>query len=256
MNMIIGGALGRMGREMATAAAEAGNTVACGVDVAFAGQASDFPVVTEFSRITVPADVLIDFSRAEALPSLLAYAAAARMPLVLCATGYEAAERESISRAAETLPILQSVNMSLGVAVLKRLAVVAARALGDGYDVEIVEKHHRRKPDSPSGTALMLYEALNRAMGGETKPVYGRQGRAQARASAEIGLHSVRGGTVAGEHEIGFYGNGEELLLTHRAENRALFAQGALKAARFLLGKPAGLYAMEDVVQALLDGIE
>ncbi len=256
MRIIIGGALGRMGREMAAAAADAGAEIVCGVDVAYNGQDTDFPVVKEYGQITAAADVLVDFSRADGLPDLLLYAGGAKMPLVLCATGYTDEQLKSIDAAAAGLPILQSVNMSLGVNVLRRLSQIAARALGAGYDVEIVEKHHRRKLDSPSGTALLLYEAIRAEKGGEAIAVYGRHGRTDKRTDAEIGLHAVRGGTVAGEHEVGFYGNGEELLLTHRAENRALFAQGALRAAAFLAGKPAGRYGMEDVVGEMLEGRE
>lgn len=252
MNIIIGGAMGRMGHELAAIAAEEGVTVVCGVDVAYQGQPSDFPIVTSYQQITVQADVLVDFSRADGLPGLLSYASKAKMPLVLCATGYTEAELASITEAAQTMPILQSANMSLGVNVLRRLAEMAATALGDGFDVEIVEKHHRRKLDSPSGTALMLYDAVKQTKSGAVEPVYGRYGRDAKRTPAEIGLHAVRGGTVTGEHEVGFYGNGEQVLLTHRAESRALFAQGALRAARFLAGKPAGRYTMQDVVAEMI----
>jgi len=248
MKIIIGGALGHMGRELAALAAETGVTVACGVDVAWQGQASDFPMTREYEEISEEADVLVDFSRADGLPCLLEYAQKAHMPLVLCTTGYTEADQALISRAAQTLPILQSANMSLGVAVLRQLAAEAARVLGSEYDVEIIEKHHRRKLDSPSGTALMLYEAVKRERGADTAAVFGRHGRDNRRTQSEIGLHAVRGGTVTGEHEVGFYGNGEELLLTHRAESRTLFAQGALRAAKYLAGKPAGRYAMQDVV--------
>jgi 4-hydroxy-tetrahydrodipicolinate reductase len=252
MNIIIGGALGFMGRELTALATANGDTVVCGVDKAYQGQETAFPIVNEYQNIAADADVLIDFSRADALPELLVYAEKAKIPLVLCATGYEVAELESIARAAQTMPILQSANMSLGIAILRRLAVDAARVLGDGYDVEIVEKHHRRKLDSPSGTALMLYESIRQEKDGKANAVYGRQGRAKARTDTEIGLHAVRGGTVVGEHEVGFYGNGEQVLLTHRAENRTLFAQGALRAAHFLEEKPAGRYTMEDMVGEML----
>ncbi len=252
MNIIIGGAMGRMGHELAAIAAEEGITAVCGVDVAYKGQPSDFPMVASYEQITAQADVLVDFSRADSLAGILAYAVQAKMPLVLCATGYTEAELASIAQAAQTLPILQSANMSLGVNVLRRLAEMAAAALGDGFDVEIVEKHHRRKLDSPSGTALMLYDAVKLAKGGAVEPAYGRYGRDAKRKPEEIGLHAVRGGTVTGEHEVGFYGNGEQVLLTHRAESRALFAQGALRAARFLAGKPAGRYTMQDVVAEMI----
>lgn len=252
MRMIIGGALGRMGRELAKAAGEAGVTIAGGVDVAYTGQSADFPLVTAYADLASSADVLVDFSRADGLPALLAYGMQANLPMVLCATGYTPDEVAAIASAAGHIPILRSANMSLGVNVLTRLAAMAARALGSGFDVEIVEKHHRQKLDSPSGTALMLYDAVRGARDVEATAIHGRSGRAQPRTAGEIGIHAVRGGTVTGEHEVGFYGNAEEILLTHRAENRGLFAEGALRAAQYLAGKPAGLYSMQDVVAAML----
>lgn len=251
MKIIISGALGRMGRELGLAAENAGVDVVCGVDVAFAGQPADYPIVRDFAQAVAPADVLIDFSRPDSLPELLQMAVMRRLPVVLCATGYTDVEVESIRRAAEKIAVLRSANMSLGINVLTELVSMAARTLED-FDVEIVEKHHRMKADSPSGTALMLLDAVQQQTGPETEPVYGRYGRTQKRQPDEIGVHAVRGGTVTGEHEVGFYGNGEQILLTHRAENRSLFAQGALKAAAYIMDRPAGLYSMRDVVKQLL----
>lgn len=251
MQLIIGGALGRMGRELTLAARNAGVSVACGVDVAFNGQPADFPIVTGYEQLKAAEGVIVDFSRPDALPELLEAALKYRLPAVLCATGYTDVELARIEAAAKEIPVLRSANMSLGVNVLTELAAMAARML-EGFDAEIVEKHHRMKADSPSGTALMIYEAVKREKGAETEPVYGRYGRTQKRTDGEIGIHAVRGGTVTGEHEVGFYGAGEEIILTHRAENRSLFAQGALRAARFLKDKPAGLYSMHDVVQDML----
>jgi len=192
--------------------------------------------------------VIIDFSRPEALPELLALAVERRKPAVLCATGYTEVELESIRKASEQVAILRSANMSLGVNVLTELVSMAARTL-EGFDIEIVEKHHRMKVDSPSGTAIMLYDAAKKA---DSQPVHGRYGRTQKRTDAEIGIHAVRGGTVTGEHEVGFYGSGEQIILTHRAENRSLFAQGALRAASYVADKPVGMYSMRDVVLEML----
>lgn len=252
MKIIIGGALGRMGRELAKAATEAGMDIVCGVDVAYTGQAVDFPVVTDYALITAIADVLIDFSHADGLPHLLAYAVQAGMPLVLCTTGYTEAEQVTIADAAKRIPILRSANMSLGISVMQQLVAMATRALGEGFDVEIVEKHHRQKVDSPSGTALMLYDSVKAAKGVDMNPIFGRHGRADKRTDSEIGIHAVRGGTVTGEHEVGFYGRSEEIIITHRAESRTLLAEGALRAARFLMGEPAGQYTMHDVVTEML----
>lgn len=251
MKILLGGALGRMGREMTLAAEAAGVEIAGGVDVAYAGQPSAFPIVADYARAAVEADVIVDFSRPDALPELLALALSRRMPVVLCATGYTDVELARIREASEQIAVLRSANMSLGVNVLTELVSMAVRAL-EGFDIEIVERHHRMKVDSPSGTALMLYEAAQKERGPETEAVYGRYGRTQKRTAGEIGIHAVRGGTVTGEHEVGFYGNGEQILLTHRAENRSLFAQGALRAAAFVADKPAGLYSMRDVVRDML----
>ena len=251
MRIIIGGALGRMGRELTLAAEAAGVTVACGVDVAYCGQNMPYPMVSGYEQVVESADVIVDFSRPDALAELLKLARERKTPVVLCATGYTGQELQMISEAAEQIPVLRSANMSLGVNVLSELVRMAARTL-EGFDIEIVEKHHRMKADSPSGTAIMLYEAAQKEKGPETEPVYGRYGRTEKRTDREIGIHAVRGGTVTGVHEVGFYGNGEQVILTHQAENRALFAQGALKAARFLADRPAGMYSMRDVVLGML----
>ena len=251
MQLIIGGALGRMGCELTMAADHEGVTVACGVDVAYAGQTMPYAMVSGYEQVRENAGVIVDFSRPDALPELLKAAVEYKLPAVLCATGYTDREIAMIEEAAKHIPVLRSANMSLGVNVLCELVRMAARTL-EGFDIEIVEKHHRMKADSPSGTAVMLYEAAQKEKGTETEPVYGRYGRTQKRTDGEIGIHAVRGGTVTGEHEVGFYGSGEQLMITHRAENRALFAQGALKAARFLADKPAGLYSMRDVVLGML----
>ena len=251
MKILLGGALGRMGREVTLAAEAAGAQIVCGVDVAYSGQNCGYPVVTGYEQFDGEADVIIDFSRPDALPELLSLAVAKKMPVVLCTTGYTDVEIERIREAAKEIAVLRSANMSLGVNVMQELVAMAARTL-EGYDIEIVEKHHRMKVDSPSGTALMLYEAAKNEKGPETEPLYGRYGRAEKRTSGEIGIHAVRGGTVTGEHEVGFYGSGEQIILTHRAENRSLFAQGALRAASYVADKPVGMYSMRDVVLEML----
>ena len=252
MDIIIGGALGRMGRELARAASEAGVGIACGVDIAYTGQPMDFPMVKAYADIAVQVDVLVDFSRADGLPALLDYAVGAHMPCVLCTTGYNEAEVAAIRTASAQVAMFRSANMSLGINVMQALCAMAAKALGSRFDVEIVEKHHRQKLDSPSGTALMLYESVRGALSGEHPVVNGRVGRDAKRSTGEVGIHAVRGGTVTGEHEVGFYGNAEQIILTHRAENRGLFAEGAVRAAQFLAGRPAGFYTMQDVVAEVL----
>lgn len=254
MHIIIGGALGRMGRQLAALAADAGVTVACGVDTAYQGQPWAFPLVKAYAQAPEGADVLVDFSRPEGLEELLALCESRGMPAVLCATGYTPQELDRIRLASQSVPLLRSANMSLGINLMEQLVATAAKALGQHFDIEIVETHHRMKADSPSGTALMLYDAAREQLPPPTQPIYGRHSRKEARQRGDIGLHAVRGGTVTGEHQVGFYGEGEQLLLVHRAESRTLFAQGALTAAQFLLGKAPGLYTMRDVVEGMLEG--
>ena len=252
MNIILCGALGRMGQEVIRAAEAAKINIVYGVDVAYIGGSSAIPLVNHCEKLPLSADVLIDFSKPDGLFDLLHYCRKKNLPCVLCTTGYTDTELKSIDAAAEHIAILRSANMSLGINVMEQLVAMASKALGESYDIEIVEKHHRMKADSPSGTALMLNEAAKNSTQNVTKPIFGRYGRAEKRERGDIGLHAVRGGSVTGEHEAGFYGDGEQVILTHRAESRALFAQGAIRAARFLAGKPAGLYSMRDVVMEML----
>ena len=247
MKIIISGALGRMGRELAQAAKTSGINIVCGVDKTVQVQTDSFPMVRSYQQIPEPADVLIDFSVADNLDALLSYGLKTKTPLVLCVTGYSKEQLAQIKKTSAEIPILQSANMSFGVHVMAQLAAMAARVLGDDFDIEIVEKHHNRKVDSPSGTALMLSDAIRKERVW-LAPVYGRQGQTGQRRTNEIGIHAVRGGTVSGEHEVGFYGDAEEIILTHRAENRALFARGALRGATYLIHQEPGLYSLKDAV--------
>ena len=245
MKILISGAAGHMGREVAAQAMAAGIEIAGGVDVA--GMQADYPVWTDFAQAPV-VDCIVDFSRPASLDGLLAYAVQNRIPAVLATTGYDEAQLAAIDEAAKVIPIFRSANMSVGIALLRALSRKAAQVLGDDFDVEIVEAHHNRKADAPSGTALMLYDAVKDAYAEPREAVYGRHGRDCRRAHNEIGLHALRGGTVTGEHEVCFFGPSERITLRHSAENRSVFAQGALRAAAFLPGKAPGLYTMDDVV--------
>jgi 4-hydroxy-tetrahydrodipicolinate reductase len=195
-------------------------------------------------------DALIDFSAPDALQSSLDRAVAAGIPILIGTTGLGADADKLIARAAEKVAVLRAANTSLGVAVLSDLVERAAQALGPDWDIEIAEMHHRTKADAPSGTALALGEAAARGRGTPLRAERGRDGTGLKRQEGAIGFASLRGGTVAGEHDVIFAGANERLILSHRAESRAIFAQGALAAARFLVGKPAGLYSMHDVIQA------
>jgi 4-hydroxy-tetrahydrodipicolinate reductase len=193
-------------------------------------------------------DVLVDFSAPAALQSSLARAVEAGIPILVGTTGLGPAADGQIAQAATRIAVLRAPNTSIGVALLSDLVERAARALGPDWDIEILEMHHRLKADAPSGTALALGEAAARGRGMPLQAERGRDGTGLERNEGAIGFASLRGGTVAGEHDVMFAGDQERLILSHRAESRMIFARGALAAARFLVGKPAGLYSMNDVI--------
>jgi 4-hydroxy-tetrahydrodipicolinate reductase len=196
------------------------------------------------------ADVLVDFSSPAALQSSLDRAVAARIPILIGTTGLDAIAEEQIADAIKRVAVLRAANTSLGIAILSELVERAAHALGRDWDIEILEMHHRHKADAPSGTALALGEAAARGRGSSMRTERGRDGTGLKRELGSIGFASLRGGTVAGDHDVIFAGSDERLVLSHRAENRMIFARGALAAAKFLIGKPAGLYSMRDVISA------
>jgi len=196
-------------------------------------------------------EVLVDFSAPDALRASLDRAVSAGIPLLVGTTGLIDEHDALIAEAAKAIPILKAPNTSLGVALLADLTERAARVLGpEAWDIEIVEAHHNRKADAPSGTALHLGAAADQGRGGASPVERGRDGTGLRRQAGAIGYSAIRGGTVAGDHDVMFLGPGERLILSHRAESRAIFARGALTAARYLKGKPAGLYSMRDVIDA------
>ncbi len=197
------------------------------------------------------ADVLVDFSAPAALQASLDRAVSAGVPILVGTTGLDELADQRVASAAKEVAVLRAANTSLGVALLTDLVERAARTLGPQWDIEIAETHHRMKADAPSGTALSLGEAAARGRGTKLKAERGRDGTRIKREPGSIGFASLRGGTVAGDHDVLFLGPDERLILAHRAENRMIFARGALAGARFLVGKPAGLYAMRDVIGAL-----
>lgn len=250
MKIILNGICGRMGKEVARMAKEGyrGASLLCGVDLAASSAEEGVPAFREFSEIgeDCHADCVIDFSHHATTRPLLAYCVAAHLPVVIATTGQDEAEKACIREAAEKIPIFFSANMSLGVALLCELAKTAARAMPDA-DIEIIETHHNRKLDAPSGTALMIADAV-RAARGEGENVYGRSGKCP-RKKGEIGIHAVRMGNIVGEHEVLVGTDTQTITLKHTAHTRALFAEGALAAAEFLIGKPAGLYGMNDMIK-------
>ena len=233
------GSLGRMGQAIAEAAPGLGARIAGGAD------AGDDP-----ADLARKADVLVDFSAPQALEAHLAAARAARTPIVVGTTGLNAQQHALIDAAAAEIAVLQTGNTSLGIGLLTRLVRDAVARLGEGWDVEIVEMHHRDKVDAPSGTALMLGEAAAAGLGTALSEaaVVGRAGLTGARASGTIGLSSLRGGTVVGDHSVILAGNGERIELTHRADDRAIFARGAVRASLWLAGQEPGRYTMDAVL--------
>ena len=245
MKLILNGCLGRMGRAVSELAPARDAAVVAGVDVTAADAA--YPVFSDWTNLP-DADCVIDFSNPDALAAELEYVTAHHLPLVLCTTGLSAEQLEAVHEAAKTVPVFMSGNMSLGVAVLSALTKKAAALLGDTFDIEIVEMHHNQKLDAPSGTALMLAGAAKAGLSYEPEYVYDRHTRRQKRGEKEIGIASLRGGTVVGEHSVYFAGEQEVLTLSHSAGSRSVFAAGALTAALFLKDQPAGLYSMEDIL--------
>lgn len=248
MKILLNGCLGRMGRAVTELAPHRDMTVVAGVDAAVGTAA--YPVSADWADLPA-ADAVIDFSSPAALAAELSYVTAHNLPLVLCTTGLSAEQLAAVKEAATRIPVFFSSNMSLGVAVLSALTKKAAAVLGGTYDIEIVEMHHNQKLDAPSGTALMLADAAKAGLSFEPEYTYDRHTRRQKRGKQEIGIASLRGGTVVGEHSVYFAGEQEVITLSHSAGSRSVFAAGALTAAAFLQGKPAGLYTMEDIIGAI-----
>ena len=249
VKMIMHGCNGAMGRVITGLAAEdAAIEIVAGIDIS-GGIGQEYPVFTSLGACDAAADVVVDFASAKAVDGLLDYCEARKLPLVLCTTGLDERQLARVKEASARTAILRSANMSLGVNLLMKLVKDAARVLAaSGFDMEIVEKHHNRKKDAPSGTALALADSINEAMDQQYHYVYDRSGVNQARDSKEIGISAVRGGTIVGEHDVIFAGTDEVVTFSHTAYSKAIFAKGALAAAKFLAGKGPGLYDMADVV--------
>ncbi len=247
--IIISGCNGHMGRVVADiCAADPQVEAVAGFDIL--GQPADgFPVFPSPAACTISADVVIDFSHPAALDGLLAYGMEHNVPLVLATTGYSEEQLAQIDKAAQSIPIFRSANMSLGINVLLDLVKKAASVLGGDYDVEIVERHHHRKVDAPSGTALMLADAAAEGLPYEPEYTYDRHSVRKPRDSREIGISAVRGGTIVGDHTVIFAGRDEVIEISHHAASREIFASGAVKAAKFLatVNKP-GLYNMSALI--------
>ena len=225
-------------------------TIVAGVDINTA-QKFDYPVFEKISDVNTEADVVIDFSHVSCVDALLDWCVEKNMPLVLCTTGLSEEQLAKVEEAATKTAILKSANMSLGINMLMKLLKEATAILAPaGFDVEIVEKHHRRKLDAPSGTALALADSVNEALDGACEYVYDRSGRRQKRPEKEIGISAVRGGTIVGEHDVIFAGEDEVVTFSHQAFSRGVFGKGAIQAAKFLKGKKSGRFDMSHVIDA------
>ena len=248
IRIILHGCSGRMGRIITGICENDMDTeIVAGVDV-FGEEYAGYPVFRTLDECP-EADVIIDFSTAAAIDDLLQYAADQKLPVVVCTTGLSEAQTKQLKTVSEKTAVLKSANMSVGINLLEVLIAQAAPKLAAaGFDIEIVEKHHRTKIDAPSGTAIALADAANEALGGEYDYVYDRSARREKRPVREIGISAVRGGTIVGDHDVIFAGQDEVITLSHRAYSRAVFGKGAVEAAKFLAGKGAGFYTMGDVL--------
>lgn len=247
-NIAICGANGKMGKTIYNCVKDREDSkVIAGIDL-YTEQYADFPIVDAPSKLPEKPDVIIDFSNPASLNGLLEYCLSTGTPIVVASTGYSDEQIAQIKAASEQIPVFFTFNMSIGINLLVQLAKKAAEVLGDRFDVEIVEKHHNQKIDAPSGTAIMLANAINDTLGNSKQYVYDRHSRRAKREKNEIGMHAIRGGTIVGEHDVIFAGNDEVITLSHSAASKTVFAEGSVKAAIYLKDKPAGLYDMQMLI--------
>lgn len=248
--ILLSGCGGKMGRVIAACVADREDCeIVAGIDPAGMEDAA-FPVFGAPEQVGGQADVIIDFSHPSALEGVLSYAVSHHTPVVIATTGLHEQQVALIHKAAEQAPVFYSANMSIGVSLITELAQKAARVLSGSFDIEIIEKHHNQKIDAPSGTALMLADAISGELAQKPHYEYDRHSKRAKRDKNEIGIHAVRGGTIVGEHEVLFAGRDELISISHSARSKEIFAVGSVNAAIFLCGQPAGLYAMRDFVNA------
>lgn len=248
-DIILTGCSGKMGEAVTACVSEKSDIrIIAGIDINDSVSRS-YPVYKSFDELGgITADAVIDFSNPAVFDSMIAWCKKNSVPAVICTTGLSDEQKAQIREASAVIPVFYSANMSLGVNLLIELAKTAAKLLGNDFDIEIVEQHHNRKIDAPSGTALMIADAIKGELDGDTKYEYDRHSKRERRSKNEIGIHAVRGGTIVGEHEVIFAGNDEILKISHSARSKALFAGGAVNAARFIAGREPGLYDMSDII--------
>ena len=249
VKVIMHGCNGKMGQTITgLIAADEEIEIVAGIDTYDDGRNS-YPVFADINRCDVEADAVIDFSTAAAIDALLDYCVQKKLPCVLCSTGLSEAQLDKVKDASTKTAVLKSANMSLGINMLLKLLKEAASILAPaGFDIEIVEKHHNLKVDAPSGTALALADSIREELDGDYRYVYDRSTKREKRSQTEIGISAVRGGTIVGDHDVIFAGADEVVTFSHRAYSKAVFGKGAIQAAKFLKGKPAGMYDMSDVI--------
>lgn len=246
MDIFIVGINGKMGKAICETAESRGIKVAGGIDIAPNGK---YPVFAKASDVNVDFDVIIDFSRPSALDEVIALALEKHVPAVIATTGYNEAQLAKIAALSEKVAVFRSANMSVGVNVVEKVLPALASALS-GYDIEIIEAHHNMKADAPSGTAKQMLAAVEKGLDYTPDIVYGREGECK-RKKGDIGMHAIRGGTIVGEHNVMFIGDDEIIEIKHTALSRRIFAVGAVSAAAFLVGKPAGTYDMSDYLDSV-----
>lgn len=249
VRIIMHGCNGKMGQVITGLVADDPNAqIVAGIDIVD-NRDNGYPVFTDIKKCDVAADVIVDFAAAAAVDALLDYSVEKQIPVVLCTTGLSDEQLARVKESSKKVAILKSANMSLGINTLMKLLKEAANVFAPaGYDIEIVEKHHNQKVDAPSGTAIALADSINEARGGEYEYVYDRSQVRKKRDKKELGISAVRGGTIVGEHEVIFAGIDEVIEFKHTAYSKSVFAKGAVEAAKFLAGKPAGMYDMADVI--------
>lgn len=252
VNIALTGCCGKMGHAIVKAVGERNDCkIVCGIDV-FNDNSYDFNVYKGFEEIAENVDVVIDFSNPAALNGLLSFIKANKKPAVICTTGFSKEQVQQIKEASKETAIFYSGNMSLGINLLIEISKQAARVLGDSFDIEIVEKHHNQKIDAPSGTALMIADEISTELNQEPQYVYDRHSYRKKRSKNEIGIHSVRGGTIVGEHEVIFAGHDEVVTISHSAQSKEVFAIGSINAAVFLADQKPGMYDMSALLSSKL----
>lgn len=251
IKIIMNGYNGKMGRAICNLVANDPECeIVAGVDITTSNAV--FPTYININECDMPADAIIDFSTAKAVPEVLSYAVNKKLPIIICTTGLSEETLKQIEEASKVIPVFKSANMSLGINLIANLLKKAVGILDDnGFDVEIVERHHNQKLDAPSGTALLLADAMNEEMNNKYDYVYDRSQKREKRDRKEMGISAVRGGTIVGDHSVIFAGKDEVIEFNHSAYSKEVFAVGAVKAAKFIAGKPAGKYDMQDIMKEL-----